>query len=227
MNRLSGHAPLNQWIDLDSDWKEALGPSSRSGRLVGHFDGASRGNPGQAGAGAVLLDEQGAIVWQCARPLGERTNNEAEYLALVLLLEEVDRRGLAADVRGDSQLVVNQVTGRWKIREPRLASLASDAVALLKRTGSTLTWVPREENTVADRLSNEALDGPKSSSGPSRPPAKTFDPEGLERVTDTIFIAHGTEDYAVDLLHGVCTCPAFQRSRRCKHLDAARQTFGE
>ena len=207
-----------QWLDLDDDWK------NDAGLLRGYFDGASRGNPGEAGAGALLLDEGGRPLWTCAAPLGKKTNNEAEYMALLLLLEETDRRGTGAAIAGDSQLVVNQVTGRWKIKEPRLRELADRAIALLKKTGSTLEWIPREENSAADRLSNEALDGGKEreeKKGESeRPP---FDPEDLIPVTETIFLARGREEYAVDILHGACTCPGFQRWRRCRHLDAAQK----
>lgn len=226
----------NQWLDLDSDWTEALNvsaapqkeeePLARNGKIRGYFDGASRGNPGEAAAGAVLLDEEGNVLWKCARPLGKKTNNEAEYMALIFLLEEADRRRVSADVRGDSQLVVNQVTGKWKIKEPRLQKLASCAVELLQKTESSLSWVRREENAVADRLSNVALDGPgvvpPETKAPHRP---VFDPEKLELVTDSIFLAHGTDTYAVDILHKACTCPAFQRTRRCKHLDAALEKF--
>ncbi len=211
-------SPSTQWLDLDDDWKDA------AGLLRGYFDGASRGNPGEAGAGALLLDERGRPLWTCAAPLGKKTNNEAEYMALLLLLEEADRRGTGAAIAGDSQLVVNQVTGRWKIREPRLRELADRAIDLLKKTGSTLEWVPREENAAADRLSNEALDGAKGEGEKKgegdRPP---FDPGDLVPVTETIFLARGREEYAVDILHGACTCPGFQRWRRCRHLDAAQK----
>lgn len=236
MRKKSPEVASNQFLDLDSDWNDALAPSaadknhrpSGKGRLRGHFDGASRGNPGEAGAGAVLFDGRGTPVWECARPLGKKTNNEAEYLALLLLLEELERRGVSADIRGDSRLVVNQVTGRWKINEPRLKELADRAVELLRRTKSSLSWVAREENAAADRLSNIALDGPKEAGpGPASRERPVFDPERLERVTDAILIAHGTEDYAVDLLHRACTCPAFQRSRQCKHLEAALVRFGK
>lgn len=225
----------NIFVDLQSDWKGALnspaekkeGAPSAEGPIRGYFDGASRGNPGEAGAGALLLDGRGAAIWECARPLGKRTNNEAEYMALILLLEEAERRGIKADIRGDSQLVVKQVTGQWKINEPRLRDLAHRARELMDRTKSSLTWVPREENTAADRLSNVALDGPKESGAAGAEGRPQFDPEKLEKVSGSILIAHGTEDYAVDLLHKACTCPAFQRFRRCKHLDSAMGRYGK
>ena len=207
-------SPSTQWLDLEKEWNDA--PLL----LRGYFDGASRGNPGEAGAGALLLDGGGSPLWTCAVPLGKKTNNEAEYMALLFLLEEADRREIAAAIAGDSQLVVNQVTGRWKIKEPRLRELAERAIELLKKTGSTLEWIPREENTAADRLSNEALDGTKREGKPEREP---FDPEELIPVTETIFLARGREEYAVDILHGACTCPGFQRWHRCRHLDAAEK----
>ena len=208
-----------QFVDLDSDWESALTNEKGRENLRGYFDGASRGNPGEAGAGALLMDEKGAVLWKCARPLGVKTNNEAEYMALILLLEEVERRGVTARIFGDSSLVVNQATGKWKIKEPRLKGLAERAAALLKATGSAIEWVPREQNSQADRLSNEALDGGKGTG--DAPPKPQFDPARLEKAGEHIFIARGTEDYAVDVLHRACTCPAFQRYRRCKHLDAA------
>jgi len=227
--------PENHYLSLDADWGEALPrvsePSAAkvTGPFRGHFDGASRGNPGEAGAGALLVDASGTPVWTCARPLGRKTNNEAEYAALVLLLEEILARGLAGvSVRGDSQLVVNQVTGRWKVKEPRLQELAERAKELLKATRSSLSWVPREENKDADALSNEALDGPVKPS-PKALPGKggddpaAFPPERLERIAGFIYIAHGSEDYAVDVLHKACTCPSFQHRKRCKHLDAAER----
>ena len=99
--------------------------------MKGYFDGASRGNPGEAGAGALLEDERGRVVWETATPLGVRTNNEAEYLALILLLEETARRGLKDfEVYGDSRLVVLQFSRAWKLNEPRLRELAMRAWSL-------------------------------------------------------------------------------------------------
>jgi ribonuclease HI len=126
----------------------------------GNFDGASRGNPGEAGAGALLRDPEGRRIWEVARPLGRRTNNEAEYAALILLLEEAERRGIGElEIRGDSRLVVEQVRGRWKISAPHLRPLAERARALMAGRAVRLLWVPREENREADALSNRALDG--------------------------------------------------------------------
>ncbi len=127
--------------------------------MIGYFDGASRGNPGEAGAGACLLDEAGNVVWECAEYLGRKTNNEAEYTALLRLLEEARRRSPERiEIRGDSKLVVCQVRREWKINLPHLRELASRAWALMDGMRVDLTWVPRAENKLADALSNRAID---------------------------------------------------------------------
>ena len=125
----------------------------------GFFDGASRGNPGEACAGAFLEDEAGTVLWECSQYLGIRTNNEAEYEALLRLLEEATRRDLTElEVCGDSRLVVCQVNRQWKINLPHLRELAARAWKLLEGRKVTLRWIPREQNARADALSNRALD---------------------------------------------------------------------
>jgi probable phosphoglycerate mutase len=129
-------------------------------RLVLYADGAARGNPGPAGAGAVLYDATGAVVAELALPLGRATNNVAEYNALILGLEEAKRRGASAvDVRMDSLLVVQQMRGLWRIKHPGLVPLALRAGALLASFPEReIRHVPREENVAADLLSNRAID---------------------------------------------------------------------
>lgn len=183
---------------------------------VAFFDGASRGNPGESSAGACIIGEDGEILWEECRALGVGTNNEAEYQALIILLEEIKKRGLRGTiVRGDSRLVISQVKGDWKVREERLKGFAGRARTLVDETGAVLEWIPRERNSRADALSNRALDGEKV------PAASSFPEERLERVSGSIFIAHGSSDYAVDVLHSSCSCPSFRARGRCKHLDAA------
>jgi len=130
------------------------------GRLVLYADGAARGNPGPAGAGAVLFDERGAVVAELTKALGRATNNVAEYSALILGLEEAKRRGATSvDVRMDSKLVVEQMRGLWRIKHPGLRPLALRAGALLASFPErTIQHVPREENAHADMLSNRAID---------------------------------------------------------------------
>ena len=181
------------------------------------FDGASRGNPGEAGAGAVIYDEEGKAVWEFSRALGKKTNNEAEYSALIFLLEEIKARNLKyVQISGDSKLVVNQVNGLWKVNKPHLKELFLKAKELKKQTESELQWVSRDLNAHADALSNRAFEK-KDEYGH----LAVFDSSDLEKITDQIYIAHGTEDYAVDLLHRNCSCPFFQRKKDCKHLRAA------
>ena len=180
--------------------------------MKGYFDGASRGNPGEAGAGALIADGRGTVVWETATPLGVRTNNEAEYLALILLLEEADRRGIREiEVYGDSRLVVSQVSRLWKINEPRLRELANRVWALCEGKNVRFAWIPREQNSRADALSNQARDGPKK---PREP---------LEWVHEGIAVARDPdgEVYAVDVRHRSCTCDRFRRAGSCPHLDAA------
>ena len=128
--------------------------------MIGHFDGASRGTPGEAGAGAYLSDDAGNVIWETARYLGRKTNNEAEYGAAIILLEAAKERGARRlKVYGDSRLVVCQLSKRWKINLPHLRELAEKAWRLSEGMEVSYEWVPREKNKRADRLSNEALDG--------------------------------------------------------------------
>jgi ribonuclease HI len=129
-------------------------------KLTLYADGAARGNPGAAGAGAVLYDEKGKVVAELGRPLGHATNNVAEYSALILGLEEARRRGATAiEVRMDSLLVVQQMRGLWRIKHPGLTPLALRAGALLASFPEReIRHVPREENAAADELSNRAID---------------------------------------------------------------------
>ena len=130
--------------------------------MIGYFDGASRGNPGEAGAGACIVDDTGAIIWEYAEYLGKKTNNEAEYAALLSLLEEARKRNVSAiEIRGDSKLVVCQVNREWKINKPHLRALAERAWTLLDGLDAKLSWVPREQNKLADALSNRAIDEKK------------------------------------------------------------------
>ena len=126
--------------------------------MTGYFDGASRGNPGRAGAGACILDGT-EVVWECSEYLGSKTNNEAEYAALIFLLKEARARGLREiEIRGDSKLVVCQVRREWKINLPHLRELASEAWRLMDGMNATPVWIPRSENGKADALSNKAID---------------------------------------------------------------------
>lgn len=129
-------------------------------KAILYADGASRGNPGPAGAGAVLLDEDGHVLAELTRFLGVTTNNVAEYNAFILGLEEAQRRGVDdLDVRMDSLLVVEQMRGRWKIKHPNMKPLALKAGELFASFPKrTIAHVPRDANAIADALSNRAID---------------------------------------------------------------------
>ena len=123
-------------------------------------DGAARGNPGPAGAGAVLLDEQGRVLDRLGRFLGKQTNNVAEYQGLLLGLRRAHQRGAReVEVRADSQLLIRQLEGKYKVRNAGLKPLHEQAMQLLQSFEKfDLRHVPREENFHADEMSNRAID---------------------------------------------------------------------
>ena len=130
-------------------------------RLVVEADGGSRGNPGPAAYGALVRDAQtGKALVEVAEHLGTATNNVAEYRGLIAGLAAVRELdpGAQVEVRMDSKLVVEQMSGRWQVKHPAMKPLAAEARAVLPPGQVTYRWVPREQNREADRLANEALD---------------------------------------------------------------------
>jgi len=129
-------------------------------KYIVHTDGAARGNPGPAAIGVVIEDEDGRTVYEASRALGVRTNNEAEYQALITALEYLKEvRPKEAEFRLDSELVVKQLNGEYKVKEPRLQSLHGQVVMLLNAVPKyRIRHVRREQNARADELANEALD---------------------------------------------------------------------
>jgi len=130
-----------------------------TGTLVINADGASRGNPGPAAIGATIKDEDGLLLASVSERIGRTTNNQAEYRALIAALEKaISLDARRVDIRLDSELVVRQVQGRYKVKKATLRPLYLRVGELLDRLeGFTLTHVPREQNTEADRLANAAL----------------------------------------------------------------------
>jgi ribonuclease H / adenosylcobalamin/alpha-ribazole phosphatase len=129
--------------------------------VVIEADGGSRGNPGPAAYGAVLMDaDTGEVIAEDGSTIGIASNNVAEYSGLIagLRLAEAYAPDADIEVRMDSKLVVEQMSGRWKIKHASMKPLALEANRLAP-FGTTYTWVPREQNKHADRLANEALDG--------------------------------------------------------------------
>ncbi|KRD36870.1 phosphoglycerate mutase [Oerskovia sp. Root918] len=129
--------------------------------LIVEADGGSRGNPGPAGYGALVRDATtGTVLAERARYLGVVSNNVAEYSGLVAGLEAA--RGIDPDarvlVRMDSKLVVEQMSGRWKIKHDDMRRLAAEAALVLPPSQVSYEWVPRADNSAADKLANEAMD---------------------------------------------------------------------
>jgi ribonuclease HI len=131
-----------------------------------HTDGAARGNPGPAAIGIVVHDADGIVVYEASRSLGTKTNNEAEYLALIAALEYLkDSRIREADFFLDSELVVKQLKGEYRVKEPRMRSLFGQVTMLLNAVPThSFTHVRRADNARADALANEALDAEAGSS---------------------------------------------------------------
>ena len=130
-------------------------------RYTMHFDGASRGNPGLAGAGAVIYGPDGREVWSGSEFVGAcSTNNEAEYQALILGLREAQARGIRPmAIRGDSQLIVSQMLGRYRVRQENLRPLFREAREISRGLGPLdMEHVRRGFNTRADQLANQAID---------------------------------------------------------------------
>jgi ribonuclease HI len=128
--------------------------------LILYIDGASRGNPGRAGAGAVITNEEGKRMVEMSRYLGQKTNNEAEYWALLLGLREAKRvGGKAIRVFTDSELVERQVKGLYRVKHPNLRPLHK---LVLENAGAFSSFeiesIPREQNREADLLANRAIE---------------------------------------------------------------------
>jgi probable phosphoglycerate mutase len=130
-------------------------------RVIIEADGGSRGNPGPAGYGAVVRDaDTGELLAEVSGGLGTTTNNVAEYSGLIAGLRAAVKEGArSAEARMDSKLVVEQMSGRWQVKQPHLRPLASEAAGLARQLGDVrYTWLPRARNAHADRLANEAMD---------------------------------------------------------------------
>jgi len=129
--------------------------------LIVEADGGSRGNPGPSGSGAVVLDAAtGEILAEIGLYGGVASNNVAEYKAMIAGVRraiEIDPDAVLT-VRMDSKLVVEQMSGRWKIKHPDMAELAAEARQALTGTPVRFEWIPRERNSRADRLANRAMD---------------------------------------------------------------------
>jgi len=129
-------------------------------KVVIFADGASRGNPGLAAIGATIKNEHGLLIASISKGIGITTNNQAEYRAIIAALEEAIRLGAKqADISLDSQLVVRQISGEYRVKNSALKPLYQQAKQLLSQFESfNIRHITRQQNKEADRLANLALD---------------------------------------------------------------------
>jgi ribonuclease HI len=137
-----------------------VGKPDNNRRLTVYVDGASRGNPGPSGIGIVIKDGEGATKVKVSSYIGRATNNQAEYRALIVGLREAARlKAEHVEIKSDSELLVEQVCGRYKVRSAQLRNLFQEVKELLADfRSSTVSHIPRYQNRVADALANQALD---------------------------------------------------------------------
>jgi ribonuclease H / adenosylcobalamin/alpha-ribazole phosphatase len=176
-------------------------------RVVVEADGGSRGNPGPAGYGAVVIDPAtGALLAERSESIGVDTNNVAEYRGLIAGLQaaaELGARRVA--VRMDSKLVVEQMSGRWQVKHPSMRPLAREAVALRERFDEvSFEWIPRERNKLADRLANDAMDRAAGKPVRGRPTVEeTPTQQAMWTLPDSpptrlVLVRHGSTEHSAD-----------------------------
>jgi len=186
------------------------------GRVIVEADGGSRGNPGPAGYGAVVMDARtGEVLAERSEFIGIETNNVAEYSGLIAGLTAARELGASeVAVRMDSKLVVEQMSGRWQVKHPAMRPLAREAAALRQSFASvTFQWIPREQNKHADRLANEAMDrGTGKAARVTRPRAESRTDSHLEKAqaqqsmwvppsstpTRLILVRHGSTEHSAE-----------------------------
>jgi broad specificity phosphatase PhoE/ribonuclease HI len=177
-------------------------------RVIAEADGGSRGNPGPAGYGAVVREAAtGEVLLERYASLGITTNNVAEYTGLIAgLRAALELNATHVDVRMDSKLVIEQMSGRWQIKNPGLRPLAAQAATLVGRFAKvTFDWIPRERNKAADALANRAMDEAAGKpvrevvareviaqpAAPARAPGRSWAPPSLDDATRIILVRHG------------------------------------
>ena len=214
--------------------------AARRLRVIVEADGGARGNPGPAGYGAVVREAgTGEVLLERAEAIGVATNNVAEYSGLIAGLQAAaDLGAVEVEVRMDSKLVVEQMSGRWQIKHPGLRPLAAQAANLVRRFDTVrFTWVPRERNKRADALANAAMDGkpaPEADlSGPAASadavgsfdavPPRSWMPPTSATATRLILVRHGeTELTAARRYSGRGDVPLSAQGRAQAEATAAR-----
>lgn len=175
-----------------------------------YCDGASRGNPGPASYGVSIVTENATVIAEFGEALGERTNNYAEYqgvIAALRYLSDTDYRDIT--IRMDSKLVIEQLSGRWKVKSEDMRELVSEASRLLGPFNASLEWIPREQNSRADELANLALDGQLPEFAPAQIELAGVQPRSIRAPRQTkepvtlVLVRHGhTKMTERDLIAG-------------------------
>jgi broad specificity phosphatase PhoE/ribonuclease HI len=209
-------------------------------KVVIEADGGSRGNPGPAGYGAVVFDaDRSTVLAETKQAIGHATNNVAEYRGLLAGLGDAATLGATeVAVFMDSKLVVEQMSGRWKVKHPGLAELHAQAKALAAGFDRvTYKWIPRERNSHADRLANEAMDAAAWVDGELAPdpvtqphvPAKTVAPQSPPgwtgargTLTRLLLLRHGQTELSVQRRYSGRGNPALNGMGRQQAQAAAR-----
>ncbi len=200
-------------------------------------DGGSRGNPGPAGYGAVVWSADRSIVLaEAKQAIARATNNVAEYRGLIAGLEEAAKlHATEVAVSMDSKLVVEQMSGRWKVKHPDLAELNAEARSLASQFDQiSYTWIPRAENSHADRLANEAMDAAaetpaQADASPARVVSETQSPPGWTGATGAatrlLLLRHGQTELSVQRRYSGRGNPALTKLGR-QQADAAASFLG-
>ena len=210
-------------------WSDPVaGPRARLVKVVVEADGGSRGNPGPAGFGCVVFSaDRATVLAEHKQFIGQTTNNVAEYRGLIAGLEEARRLGAdEVAVSMDSKLVVEQMSGRWKVKHPGLAELHQQARALASTfDGVTFGWIPRERNAHADRLANEAMDAAGTAGDPP-PDAVAVAPSDWTGnrggPTRLLLLRHGQTELSVQRRYSGRGNPELTEVGRRQAADAAR-----
>jgi ribonuclease H / adenosylcobalamin/alpha-ribazole phosphatase len=203
-------------------------------KVIVEADGGSRGNPGPAGYGSVVWSADRSIVLaEAKQAIARATNNVAEYRGLIAGLEEAAKlNATEVAVSMDSKLVVEQMSGRWKVKHPDLAELNAEARSLASRFDRiSYTWIPRAENSHADRLANEAMDAaaevPETSASPA--PGDRQSPPGWTGATGSatrlLLLRHGQTELSVQRRYSGRGNPPLTKLGR-QQADAAASFLG-
>lgn len=202
-------------------------------KVIVEADGGSRGNPGPAGYGSVVWSSDHATVLaESKEAIGHATNNVAEYRGLIAGLgEAASLDATEVDVLMDSKLVVEQMSGRWKVKHPEIAALHQQATALAARFDRiTYKWIPRAQNSHADRLANEAMDAaaemPSSVSKPHQASNPTSWSGARGAPTRFLLLRHGQTELSVDRRYSGRGNPALTDLGR-RQAEAAARYLGQ